>query len=231
MLGPPDGQQLRARLADARLLLLFTPELAQDPWAALASALPHVDIVQVRPKPLGDASPDANPAVSEARACCDAARRVLELAADLGDAAPLIMIDDRVDVARVLWPEGLAGVHLGQDDCSVQTAREVLGPDPLVGLSTHDPVQAVTAAEQAVDYLGFGPVYAAPTKGYATGLGPERAWVVADTLDLPVFPIGGIDEQRIAELGRIGRAAVGSAILSAADPAAAAQALRTTLTP
>lgn len=231
MLGPPDGQLLRARLGQARLLLLFTPELAKDPWAALASALRHVDIVQVRLKPLGDASPGASPAVSEARACCDAARRVLELAASLGADAPLIMVDDRVDVARLLWPEGLAGVHLGQDDCSVQTARELLGPEPLLGLSTHDPVQAVGAAEQAVDYLGFGPIYAAPTKGYATGLGPERAWVVADTLDLPVFPIGGIDEQRIGELARIGRAAVGSAILSAQDPAAAAQALRSVLVP
>lgn len=231
MLGPPDGQHLRTRLAQARLLLLFTPELAEDPWAALASALPHVDIVQVRPKPLGDVSPGAAPAISEARACCDAARRVLELAADLGEAAPLIMVDDRVDVARLLWPEGLAGVHLGQSDCCVETARELLGPEPLIGLSTHDPVQAVTAAEQAVDYLGFGPIYAAPTKGYTTGLGPERAWVVADTLGLPVFPIGGIDEQRIAELSRIGRAAVGSAILGTDDPAAAAQGLRDVLEP
>lgn len=219
----------RARLGKARLLLLFTPGLSTDPWAALDAALPHVDAVQVRPKPLGDADPSAPLAVSEARASYDMARGVLQRCDAMGDCAPLVFINDRVDVARALLPAGLAGVHLGQDDCPASVARDFLGPEALIGLSTHDAVQAVEAAEQPIDYLGFGPVYATPTKGYGRGLGPERAWVVSETLELPVFPIGGIDVLRASELQRVGRVAIGSAVLSATDPGLAAQAIAAAL--
>ena len=193
--------------------------------------MPFVDVVQVRPKPLGDARPADDLHVSEARESCDMARRALQMAEPLGDGAPLIFVNDRVDVARVLWEEGLAGVHVGQDDCPPRLARQCLGDEPLLGVSTHDAVQAVHAADEPIDYLGFGPIYASPTKGYAKGLGPDRAWVVSETLELPVFPIGGIDSRRAAELSRVGRIAIGSAILGAKDPGAAAQDLRAMLAP
>ena len=212
-------------------MLLFTPGLAKDPWSALAAAMPFVDAIQVRPKPIGDAEPTSNLHVSQARETCDLARKVLHMSAALGQDAPLVFVNDRVDVARVLWEEGLAGVHVGQDDCPPHIARDCLGPGPLLGISTHNASQAVHAAEEAVDYLGFGPIYTSPTKGYSKGLGPDRAWVVAETFELPVFPIGGINALRAPELQRVGRLVAGSAILGAIDPAAAAQELRRALEP
>ncbi len=216
-----DPAQLRARIADARLMLIFTPELVQDPYAAVASALPHLDVVQVRPKAAGQGG-----GPSEARACLDATRRVLALCADLGKDAPLVTVDDRVDVARVLWDEGCAGVHLGRADQPPRDAREVLGPEPLIGLSTHDALQVALADEEPIDSIGFGPIFATPTKGLTRGVGVEAAWVATQATDLPLFAIGGIDASNVQDLGRVGRIAVASAILNADDPGRAALRLR-----
>ncbi|MBI5362069.1 MAG: thiamine phosphate synthase, partial [Planctomycetes bacterium] len=190
----------RERLCAARLMLLFTPELcgARDPLAVLGAAFPHVDVVQVRPKPLGGAG----------EAPCDAAlvlrwtRAVLELRARLG-ASALVLVDDRVDAAELLLAEGVSGVHLGQDDCPVRIARERLGAGPLVGWSTHTLDQVVEADELPVDYLGFGPVNATTTKGYARGLGAEAAWIASRASSFPIFPIGGIGRENAQELARV----------------------------
>ena len=89
-----------------------------------------------------------------------------------------------------------------------------------------------------MDTLGFGPVFATGTKGYGLAdtprdaprvVGPERAWVVAESSEVPVFPIGGIDLTNVDQLERVGRAAVGSAVLGAGDPARAAEAMRALL--
>jgi thiamine-phosphate pyrophosphorylase len=77
--------------------------------------------------------------------------------------------------------------------------------------------------------LGFGPIHATATKGYAHGLGAEMAWIAAQSSNLPIVPIGGIDAHNANELARVGRVCVGSAILAAPDPAAAARALREAL--
>ena len=219
-----DAIELRRRLASARLYLVFTPEIVVDgdPLAALEAALPHVDLVQVRPK-----SPQA--AASEARATYEWTLRVLELCERLGSEA-LVIVNDRVDVARGLLERGVAGVHVGQDDTPPRVARELLGSAALLGLSTHSPTQVVLALDEPVDYLGFGPVHATATKGYGRGLGPEAAWIASQAATLPVFPIGGIGLAEAAELAEVGRAAVSSAILNSTDPAATAQALRAVLT-
>ena len=216
----------RRALHDARLMLLFTPELcgARDPAAVLAGVLPHVDVVQVRPKPLGSSAPCA------ARELLEWTRTVLGLRARTG-ARTIVIVDDRVDVAELLIAEGVSGVHLGQDDCPVGVARERLGAGPLVGWSTHDFAQLVEAGELPVDYVGFGPVHATPTKGYARGLGAEEAWIASRSCALPVFPIGGITRENAQELARVGRAAVGAAILAAPDPERAARELRALLDP
>lgn len=219
----PDPSTLRSRLADATLMLVFTPELCTEPLAALAAAAPHVDVVQVRPK-----APGERDALTDARAAHDWCRAVLAGVADM-ERAPLVLVNDRVDVARVLWPEGLAGVHVGQDDCPAEVAREVLGDGPLIGLSTHTSAEVALSIDQPVDYLGFGPVHATDTKGYAAGQGADRAWLAATAATVPLFPIGGIDATRAPELAQVGRAAVGSAILCAPDPAAAARELRAAL--
>lgn len=213
----------RRRLGEARLMLLFTPELCagREPLAVLAAALPWIDVVQIRPKPL--ASP--GPAPCGARESYDWGRRVLELCAALPGRGALVVIDDRVDVAAALADEGCAGVHLGQDDLPPELARELLGPAALIGWSTHGAGEVAAAWQQPVDYLGFGPVHATSTKGYARGLGAEAAWVASTASPVPLFAIGGIDAVNVAELGRVGRIAVGSAILSARDPALAAREL------
>lgn len=226
------GDERRERLRSARLLLIFTPDLAAgDPLAPLEAALPHVDVVQVRPKAVG-----AGAGPTGALAAWEWARRVLDVcAACLVPAPPLVMVNDRVDVARALARDGVDGVHLGTGDTPPAVARAVVGAAALIGLSTHDASQVAAAWDEPVDTLGFGPVFPTATKGYGTAaaagdaprpVGPERAWVVAESSAVPVFPIGGIDLTNAEQLERVGRAAVGSAILGAVDPGAAAQALR-----
>jgi thiamine-phosphate pyrophosphorylase len=206
-------------------MLLFTPELCapRDPMEVLEAALASVDVVQIRPKRASSSAPCA------ARETYDACVRVLDLLSAHPGVDVLVIVDDRVDVAVALWERGCAGVHLGQDDCPIAIARRLLGPDPLIGLSTHDVRQVGEAGETSVDYLGFGPVHATSTKGYALGLGSETAWIASEGAHVPVFPIGGIDATNIEELARIGRAAVSSAILRADEPGKAAGELRSLL--
>lgn len=229
----PDAErEARARLSRARLMLIFTPELCRErePLDVLEALLPEVDLVQIRPKPLAreERDPRAAGPPGEARASHRWCAQALELAARLSD-PPLVLVNDRVDVALALSGEGLAGVHLGEHDLPPREARALLGPQALIGLSTHDMLQVAAAAEEPVDYLGFGPVFATSTKGYARGLGPEAAWIAAQSSALPLFAIGGITLERALELERVGRAAVGSALLDAEDPVRAARSLRALL--
>ncbi len=218
------GQELRERLGRARLMLLFSPELCppgSEPLAILAATLPHVDLVQVRVK-------DPELGVSSARSLHDWTVRVLELV-ERGPAQALVLVNDRVDVAGVLLGRGVAGVHLGAEDAPSALARGVLGDEPLIGLSTHSAADVVAAEELPVDYLGFGPVHATGTKGYARGLGSEAAGIAARASSHPVFPIGGIDTTNAPELAPVGRAAVSSAILRSSDPARTAAEIRALL--
>jgi thiamine-phosphate diphosphorylase len=214
--------ELRARLGDARLMLIFTPSIGEDSLAALEAVLPHVDVVQVRVK-------EADQACAAARESFLWAERVLDLIAARRAREVLVIVNDRVDVAAVLQERGVVGVHLGQDDTPVGAARAELGADALIGLSTHDMRQLALATEEPVDYLGFGPVFPTPTKGYEQGLGAEAAWIAAKSAPIPVFPIGGIDPTNAGELALVGRAAVASSLLAAPDPGAAARALRAAL--
>ncbi len=249
------GEERRTRLAGARIQLVFTPEVcgassavcddsaAREALARLAAALPHVDAVQVRPKPLG-----AGTAISEARAARDWTRAVLARVAEAapgpspsaacdpnseGGGRPLVLVNDRVDVAKCLAPEGCDGVHVGQQDAPPALARAFLGPDLLVGLSTHTLREVAAAAElpleARVDYLGFGPTFATDTKGYARGLGAEAAWIARQAACVPLFAIGGIGPGNAADLAAVGRIAVSAAILTAGDPARAARELRALL--
>lgn len=220
----PDPGFFRERLALARLMLVFTPEACgdRDPFAVLEAVAEHVDIIQVRPKPLGTGGA-GSPA--EAAATHRWTRRVIESVAYLRR-MPLVMVDDRVDVALALLKHGCAGVHLGQDDMPVHEARKVLGPDLLIGLSTHDLAQVAEASTLEIDYIGFGPVNASTTKGLTQASGADAAWIATESSMVPVFAIGGIDRSNVSDLTRVGRIAVSSAILGADDPARAAIELR-----
>ena len=175
-------------------------------------------LVQLREKALGDA------------ALVDAARALKGLLAPLG--VPLI-VNDRAEVARAA---GADGVHLGQDDLDAARAREILGPGGLIGVSAGTAEEAARVDRDLADYVGIGAVYATATKsdaGPSIGVG-GLATLAAALRPLPVVAIGGIGATNAAQVmsaqGTAGSApdgvAVVSAICSAEDPEAAAQALR-----
>jgi len=134
----------------------------------------------------------------------DLARAVQVRAVACGAA---LIINDRTDIALLV---GAAGVHLGQTDLPAADARELLGPQAIVGVSTHTPEQALAAAREGVaNYLGFGPIYATgskadpdPVQGL-TGLQRARA-----AIDLPLVAIGGITLATASEVLAAGADAV-----------------------
>ncbi len=232
------GARWRERLAAARVCLILTPQAApsRDVLAALDALAEHVELVQVRPK-APDARPDALQGgvawkLTSARETCELALAALDVLARLGERAPLVLVNDRVDVARALAGRGVAGAHLGQDDAPPALARALLGPDALIGFSTHSLAQVAAAQDEPVDYLGFGPVWASATKGYERGQGPQRAWIASQASTVPVFAIGGVSVERADELGHElapARVAVSSALLDCDDPRDAALRLRAAL--
>ena len=197
----------------ACLYLLFTPELcANEPSATLEKALANgVDRVQWRV---------ANPAARRGEL-----DRYLAICAEHG--VDLIVNDD-VELAR---RPGVAGAHVGQDDLPVTEARRRLGPDRLLGASTHDIEQIRAAERDGADHLGFGPCFPTETKGYREGLGSRALAAALAATELPVFAIGGITAANVGELVAVGcrRVAVSGAVLRAGDPARAAGELRAVL--
>ncbi|MCW2996781.1 MAG: thiE [Solirubrobacterales bacterium] len=204
----------RSRLHAARLYLV-TPAIAP---ARLAAALDGgVDLVQLRIKDPGDDALLLREAAIVREACART--------------GALFLLNDRPDLVAAA---GADGVHIGQDDVSVAEARALVGPDRLVGLSTHSPRQVDDAhrAAGAVDYIGVGPVHATPTKPGRPAVGLELVAHAAAHATLPCFAIGGVDTLTVAAVREAGasRIAVVRAITDAEDPAAAARALRAALT-
>jgi thiamine-phosphate pyrophosphorylase len=198
----------RDRLARARLYLVCD----RRPEAFLRAALAGgVDIVQLRDKEAGDEQ------VLEAA-------KVFRRVADQHGA--LFVVNDRPDLAVAAEADG---VHVGQDDTPVSEAGAVVGPDRIVGLSTHSPDQI--AAARGVDYIAVGPVYATPTKPGRPAVGLELIRHAAVHAPHPWFAIGGIDGRTVGAVAAAGarRAVVVRAITEADDPRAAARVLREAL--
>ncbi len=166
-----------------------------------------VEIVQLRAKDQTDA--DLLAAARRFKAACD-------------EHDALLIVNDRPDLAV---EAGADGVHVGQDDMPVGRARETVGPERIVGLSTHTPAQ-VDGAE-GVDYIGVGPVNATPTKPGRPAVGLDLVRYASAHARVPFFAIGGIDPSNIAAVRTAGaeRVAVVRAIVDAVDPEAAARAL------
>lgn len=199
----------RERLLQARLYFV-TDALGAE--RALPAAFDGgVDIVQLREKE----APDSD--------AVDAGRRLRQLC-DQHDA--LLIVNDRPDLALEC---GADGVHVGQDDEPLASVREQVGPELIVGISTHSPEQVQAALESPADYLAVGPVYATPTKEGREPVGLELVRYAAERASAkPWFAIGGIDPGNATHVAGAGatRIAVVRAIRDAEDPRAAAQLLR-----
>lgn len=113
----------------------------------------------------------------------------------------LLIINDRVDVALL---SGADGVHLGTDDMPIEKAREILGSDKIIGLSTHDFTEIKEAHKRGADYIGFGPVFITTTKKDIKERTVydilEKAAALAASLNLPFTAIAGIKEYHIEDL-------------------------------
>ena len=139
-----------------------------------------------------------------------------------------LIINDRVDVAIAA---GAHGVHLGQDDMPPGAARKLLGPDAVIGFSTHSVAQAIEASKLPIDYLAIGPVFATTTKSDTSPvLGLEGLRAVRNAIgDFPLVAIGGITHENAREVIVAGAdsVAVISAVLS--DPTQITESTRTLL--
>jgi thiamine-phosphate pyrophosphorylase len=197
----------RERLDTARLYLVCDARPLEWLRAALRGG---VDIVQLRDRSLDDAG------VIEAAVAFRTAAR---------EAGALFILNDRPDLVEAC---GADGVHVGQDDATPAEARAVVGPERIVGRSTHAPAQADAAvADPDVDYLAVGPVHATPTKPGRPAAGLSYVEYAARTVRKPWFAIGGLDAGNLDEVLARGaeRIVVVRAIAAADDPEAAARAL------
>lgn len=134
---------------------------------------------------------------------------------------PLI-INDFAGLAQEL---GADGVHIGQDDGSLEDVRAVVGEDMIVGRSTHSPAQARAALDEGFDYIGFGPLFPTPTKQGRPGIGLDDIATVQREVGarIPVFCIGGIVPQNLELVLALGarRVVIVSALLQSQHVASA----------
>jgi thiamine-phosphate pyrophosphorylase len=190
------------------------PDLAARVEAAVRGG---VEVVQLRDKRASDETrEELLPLAEELRAIC-AGEDVL------------FTVNDDVELARIC---GADGVHVGAEDEPVARAREILGPDAVIGRSAGTLGEAREAARSGADYLGVGTVFATPTKPDAEVAGLALVREVARAgLPLPWFAIGGITRETAPEVVAAGAPglAVVRAILDAPDPEEAARSLRSLL--
>jgi thiamine-phosphate pyrophosphorylase len=216
-LAPPEsvGPLRQERLRTARLYFVCDARPGgEDPEALLRAALSGgVDIVQLREKQLERA--EIERAAATFRRVCDTY------------SAPFIVNDDP-DLARACDADG---VHVGQNDTSVEEARELLGPDAIIGLSTHSPEQIAAAADRPADYISVGPIWETPTKAGRPAVGLDLISHAAEHAPRPFFAIGGIDPSNAEQVVEAGarRLCVVRTIRDAAEPTAVAEELRRAL--
>jgi thiamine-phosphate pyrophosphorylase len=217
-LATPDakGPLRRERLRTARLYFCCDARPGgEDPELLLRAALNGgVDIVQLREKSLPRR--EIERAALTFRRICDTY-------------SALFIVNDDPDLARACDADG---VHVGQEDMPAAEVREAVGPDAIVGLSTHSEEQIAAAAQQPVDYISVGPIWATPTKQGRPAVGIELIAHAATDAPHPFFAIGGIDASNAVQVVEAGarRLCVVRAIRDAADPAAAAGELRRAFT-
>jgi thiamine-phosphate pyrophosphorylase len=205
----------RERFDGRALYVLVSSELCPHGSGPVISAAlaGGADIIQVREKKMSD------------RELVTYGRLVREWTARAG---ALFIMNDRPDLAMLTDADG---VHVGQEELPVREARRVVGPDRLVGVSTHTIEQARQAVLDGADYIGVGPVCSSRTKAFGRLAGLDFVRQVAAEITLPAYAIGGIGLDNLEDVLAAGarRVAVSSAICGAPDPGKAARELRTKL--
>jgi thiamine-phosphate pyrophosphorylase len=199
-----------ADLGDRRLYLCTSDRPDLEPFLA-ACIRGGVDVVQLRDKHL------------DARAILERGRLALRVCRGLG--VPFIL-NDRPDLALEL---GADGVHVGQDDAPPSLCRRLLGPDAIIGYSTHAPAELDAATlDGSADYLSAGPVVATPTKPGRDGTGLDYLRYAATHATKPWFVTGGATPETVADMAAAGarRFVVVRWLTEASDPEGAARALR-----
>ncbi len=148
----------------------------------------------------------------------------LQLASVARESGALFVVNDHADIALAV---DAGGVHLGQDDLPIDTARKILGRDKIIGISTHSPEEAAEAEAAGADYIGFGPVFTTATKDAGRIQGTEGIAEIRKRVKLPIIAIGGINPTNVRDVMQSGAdgAAVISAVLSAPDMKQAAEIL------
>ena len=209
-----DAKAGSKRLAKARLYgILDLGYIAEDSLERMAAQLCEggVDIVQLRAKGRDECAIE------------EMANRVAPILRDAG--VPFIINDFPELVPSI----GADGAHVGQDDFSVDNARWRAGralagevPLPFIGKSTHSVEQAIAAAAEGADYIGFGPLFPTPTKAGRAAIGMGDIARVHELVSVPIFCIGGIKLENLAEVIAAGaqRVVIVSGILQARDVAA-----------
>lgn len=202
-------------LRDVRVYVLVDGQESPDPFRTLIRELvaAGADLLQLRDKRL------------EAR---DLLQRAAILREELRDSKVRWIFNDRADLALASQADG---VHLGQDDLDPATARRILGPGKLIGVSTHSIEQARVAVLAGADYIGVGPVFPSRTKEFSEFVGLELVRSVAAEITLPAFAIGGIDENNAKLVCSAGlrRVAVSGAVTRSANLKQTIAALRNSL--
>lgn len=194
----------RLRLQNRSLYLLLTQAACAGGWLVVLKAALDAGLrmFQVREKSLPD------------RELVEHCRQLRRLTRD-HDA--LLIINDRPDLAVLSDADG---VHVGQDELSVADARRIVGPDRLIGVSTHSIEQARRAVMDGADYIGVGPTFPSGTKSFTEFPGLDLIREIAAEITLPWYAIGGITEDNLSQVIAAGarRVAVTGAISRSSSP-------------
>ena len=203
------AKSARDRLAETRLCVLVTDALCRASLVGTVkeAILGGAQMIQLREKNVDD------------RTFLARAREVRQLTRSAG---VLFIVNDRPDLARLSDADG---VHLGQEDLPIHEARRLLGPDALIGMSTHNLEQVHRAVLEGASYLGVGPTFSSQTKDFSALAGLEFVKAACQETSLPAFAIGGIHAGNIEQVIAAGasRIAVSNAVCAVEDPRAAVQ--------
>ncbi len=202
----------QAELASRHLYILLDGCQSAAAFATLATEIcdAGADIVQLRDKRLSD------------RELVSRGHLLREIAQDTDT---LFIMNDRPDIASIVRADG---VHVGQDELSVPEARSILGPNKLVGVSTHSIEQARQAVLDGANYIGCGPTFPSETKAFDEFPGLAFLRAVSDEISLPAFAIGGINVDNLSDvrLAGFGRVAVSNCVTAAESPSNSVRQLR-----